>query len=388
MKATIRDIDTLRSVRPREVAAYLRAHQWTEAEYYADRYSTWYHHNGKEPVEIMLPLTTEVRDYAARVADLLRALEETERRSQVEIMADIQTINHDVTRIAAEGNDLRDGTIPLKGAAQFVENTYALILAAACSTAQARAVYYSRKPPEATEFIEQVRMGQSERGSYVVTIYAPIPPQLSVSRQPALPTLEQREEPFARRVSETLLRALSSVLHAADRAASSGQFEPFLDAVAVGVSANLCDAIVGLHEGSRAEKIRVRTTWSPIRPAPIEIASELVIDSDTIPIIQAAGQHLRETSAREDFHLEGYIVNLARSPEAKGGEITIAGLVDNEFRNVHVDVQERDYEQAVRAHRDRLPVSCSGELTKVGRSYKLQNVRNFALVDVATQMPI
>ncbi len=62
MKATVRDIGTLRSVQPLEFAAYLRANGWQEAEHVSERASVWSLDNGSNGgYEILLPLRRELQ---------------------------------------------------------------------------------------------------------------------------------------------------------------------------------------------------------------------------------------------------------------------------------------------------------------------------------------
>ncbi|RRR71381.1 MAG: hypothetical protein EI684_11690 [Candidatus Viridilinea halotolerans] len=99
-----------------------------------------------------------------------------------------------------------------------------------------------------------------------------------------------------------------------------------------------------------------------------------------IPIIKEAAFALRESSSREDFHLEGYVVKLEKLSHISRGRITVNGLIDDGFRYVLVELDEHDYWQATNAHRDRLLVRCDGELIREGRQYVLRNARLFEVV--------
>ena len=51
-----------------------------------------------------------------------------------------------------------------------MERARDLVLAAACAAITKRAYFATRKPTKATDYLSRVRMGQTERGSYVLTI--------------------------------------------------------------------------------------------------------------------------------------------------------------------------------------------------------------------------
>lgn len=377
MNLSIYELKTLHAVKPLDLAAYLRANQWHETERQEGQFAFWHRNGDGDTIEILLPLNRAFRDYTSRIAEALHTLEVAEQRSQREILTDIHAITNDITRIAAEHESLADGTLPLKGAVQFVESAYSLILAAACSTVRPRAVFYARRPAPATEHMQQVRMGQSEQGSYVVTIHSPITPGLRMPAQVQL--LEEPEEPFTRRVSQTLMQALVAVRAAAEESIASGEFQPFLDAVRRGVSANLCDALVGLQTGSDASQVRIRMSWSPTRTMDLPIAGQVLIPSDAIAVIKEAARFLRETTSREEFELTGLVVNLRRTKRSQAGMVTIVGLVDETYRNIQVALESSDYEQAVEAHKKGWQVHCEGELTREGHKFVLRNPRRFVV---------
>lgn len=377
MKATIRDREALLLIKPLDLVAYLRANHWHEIEYHEGRYAIWLRNGHDEPTEILLPLNREYRDYAIRVAEALQTLEAVEERNQIDILTDIQLTTYDVVRIAAEDRSLENGTIAFAGGATFVEQSYQLMLAAACSTAQPRPVYYARKPSQATEYMSETRMGIA-RGSFVVMVHAPITPALRMMQQQSL--FGEQEDPFARRVSRVLMNGLVATRQIADRAASTGEFRSVSEVVNLGVSANLCDALVGLYEGSKADQIRFRISWAPVRHAPPSELQSILISSDVIPIVKEFAIFLRDSSVRDDFYLEGYVVKLEKLSQISRRHITINGLIDHRFRNVLVELVEDDYRKATNAHRDHLLVRCNGELMREGRQYVLRNARSFEVV--------
>src|SRR5215470_5109861 len=100
MKALVRDTETLQSLRPLELVQYLRANGWRQGRQIPDKASHWLSKGDSgEEIEILLPLRMDFADYAARMAEVLQALEVVEGRSQLEILHDLNTINADVVRI-------------------------------------------------------------------------------------------------------------------------------------------------------------------------------------------------------------------------------------------------------------------------------------------------
>jgi hypothetical protein len=210
VKVTVRDESVLRTVRPSEVAAYLRAEGWAETRRQTAA-AFWEKSVRGDDLEVLLPLEPTFRDYARRVGDMLEVLEVAENRSQLDIYADLTTTLADVGRVRLHGLGTEDGTMALLDGVKAIQELREIASAAACATVSPRACYRSRKPAEAEDFLMQLRLGQSDRGSYVFTIQSPVPPALTPDATVRNGTLFELDEPFSRRAMTTLARAVEQV---------------------------------------------------------------------------------------------------------------------------------------------------------------------------------
>jgi hypothetical protein len=374
MKVTIRDPEVLKSLSPVDLIAYLRAAGWNREEEIGDRAAVWVKPNGDEPQDVIVPLRREAADFALRIAEVLGKLESVEQRSQEDIIKDLLTASADLVRIRSLGAGTADGTIPLDIGVSFVEDAREMVMAAACATVAPPPYWARRKPARAVEFMQGVRMGQTERGSYVLTIHSPVPPALRADA-PA-------ESPFERQVMTVLTRSLVSVRGAAQQAAETGDLQPFRAAIHSGVSANLCDALVGLGRISPNNGIEVSVSWSRSRPIDGPHRSTTAIPSDFIPVIQEASRLFKETEPRDDFELFGFVERLDRPVGAATGHVSVNALIDERPRRVSLELPEPDYQLAVEAHRDSRPIGCLGDLAKAGHSFQLRNPRHFRILDI------
>jgi len=135
---------------------------------------------------------------------VLRTLRQVERRPEPEILQDLMTTSSDLIRVRAPSREAESGSLPLEQAVAFVERARNLVLAAACAAITKRAYFATRKPTKATEYLSKVRMGQTERASYVLTILSPVAP--GVGPQGALSGDLNPSEPYERQVTRTWQR--------------------------------------------------------------------------------------------------------------------------------------------------------------------------------------
>jgi hypothetical protein len=379
MKVAVRDPAALCALKPLEMAAYLRAMGWRKEVDLDGKGSLWLKAAAEgEEFDVTLPLKRDLGDYALRMGEVLGTLAEVERRSELEVLRDVMTTTADLVRVRAPSHSAENGTLPLDQAVSFVERSRDMMLSAACAALKKRAFYAKRKPQQAMDYLRQVRMGQTEQGSYVLTILSPVPPELKAAQWELLPV--EPVEPYERQVTRTLVEALAALDEAARGAAMNGDMAPFNAAVSRGVSANLCDAVVGLSEVSAGEALDVQVSWSRTRPLEERALARVMIGSDSMPIIEEAARHFRETAPVEDFDVEGFVTRLARGPEAQEGDVTVEGIVEGQMRRVVMSLGPENYGHAVSAHNERLSVKCTGELVREGRGLRLQSPRHFEVI--------
>lgn len=377
MKVTIRDADVLGALPPLGVAAYLRSKGWRQSDVVGNKASVWTSdREGMAEFEILLPLSRELGDFAVRMAEIVATLEVAERRPQLQILEDIGDATADVIRVQIEGAGVEDGTLPIEEGVGAFERVRDLMSAAACAAVQPRAVYHTRRPARAVEYMDRLRLGQTAHGSFIMSVRSPVPPAL---RDAQLFAGVQVDEPFEREVTKTLARGLAAASHAAERAVATADLAPFSDAVALGVSANLCEALAGLSRQTHAQNVTVTVNWSPSRELLEPLPARFRFSADAVTVLAEAARLFRDRAPREEFELHGVVVGLNRPEGARVGTVKIAGVVDGLLRNVRLELTGDDYRLATQAHEAERRVTCLGDLVKEGRSLALQNAHGFEL---------
>jgi hypothetical protein len=248
-----------------------------------------------------------------------------------------------------------------------------LWIAAACSARHPKPAFASRKPDAVMDSVRKIRFGVPEAGSYVLTIISPVPPALNVNER-ALPGMS---EPFERKTALTLATAMGAIRSAARRSAETGNADPFWDAVQQGVSANLCEALVGLNESGGDSGVETSFTWAMSRQVPESTPKRILLSADVVSYCSEAAKILRATSAIDDVEVQGEVTSLERTNE---GAITVSGVVDGKPRRIVLWLSHSDYELASRANAEKQTIYCVGKLEKEGATWVLRNPRDFSIL--------
>lgn len=375
MKVNITDRDALVAVSPTALAAYARAAGWEIAEPYGD-YSHLY--TSADQPEIVIPQTERIADYAQVVQSLIGMFSAAADLDQLAIYRQLTTADRDVVRVRAAGSI--DDHVSVNAGVDLVTGARDMVLAAACSTEDQRAVYRPGANRTASKFVNDMRLGHTEEGSFVVTLLGPVvPPFVEPPLDPGLDVAAK--EPMARQMTLRVAEALSATRDATEKT-NAGDTDAFTDAVALGASANLCDALVLLIEPF--QELDVSVSWALTRPQTRRLVR--FARSDT-PVLQEASRTFRLREPRPDERVFGFVQRLKRDADEPDGMVTLRARIDGDERSVTAVLRQADYRTAIRAHDERAMVIAEGDLELVGQRWRLLNPRIVDTVDSSVDDP-
>jgi hypothetical protein len=358
---------------PSEVAAYLLQQGWTLHTSNA-QWATYQKTLAGRVVTLEVPQQAAAIDYPRAFGILLDDLTHIEDRSASALVRDLKASAVDIVRLAIDSAVTRDGRVPVEAGRRIYEASRDLLLAAACSVIDPRPVFSKRKPDEAMKLLDRARFGQTEVGSFILTMECSIAPRL---QQPLLPDDGDPDAPLERKTSTRLAQALREAEAAARESSASGKIDPFAARTKVGVSANLCDAVAEMIEATAADTVAASFSFAVRRPLAVEVPRQVVFSCDTAPILREAAARLRDEATYPETDVVGPVVKLDSLDPTKGGEAVVKASVDGRFRSVRVALDAGTYVEAIEAHKERLFVRCVGELAREGRSLVLRNARDF-----------
>ena len=388
MKGHVTDPEFLASIRPVDLHLYLRAHGWKPiASTMHSEAVDWEFSSGDASVEVTAPRNARWRDYPRRVREVLAELSQLEGRSEKVIALDIQRASRDIVRVRAIIDGRTDGSISLEDGALLARSARSLMLAAACSAWEPRRAYHNRKPQPATEYVKGLSMGQTEVGSFVLTVLSPVPP--AFTQQANLPFVEGTTVPdhYNRKVTRTLSTALGAVKQATESSILTGDITPFDEAVAMGVSADLCESLGIICECATVTALSISFGWAPARPESTHVPTRHEFTPDVLEYIKAAGRSLRERSPIDGFEVLGIVIAIDRptgdpyqASDAFEGVATVLAGVDGRPRKVRIALFGDDWTTAHDAMKKGLLLSCRGELTREGKLFVLRNPRDLVFI--------
>lgn len=362
MRASIRDREALTAVSPAALSAYARAEGWDKVDTYGDHSDVY---TSKGLPEIILPRTQRLGDYANVVSQLIEIFAGVAETDEMSLYRDLVTADRDVIRVRAAENG--DGAVAVGDGIDLMLGARDMLLAAACSLREPQPLYRMGANREANDYVRQMRLGQTEQGSFVVTLLTPV--VLPPMRQTLEPNWEPDGDPIERQMTRCLAGALKAASLATERAVG-GDAGAFFEAVAHGVSANLCEALVTLIEPFPT--LDISMTWA--RTYPMKTAREVVrFAKSDAPILREAALSFRDHAPRPDVRLFGFVHRLKRGKQETEGTVTLRASVDGRTQSVMTVLSQSDYKRAIKAHETQAAVVARGDLERFGQRWRLLN---------------
>lgn len=322
--------------------------------------------------EVQVPLERDLADYADAIETIARRAAQFERRSASSVMHDFLQPRRDVVRFSLEGQRTSDGTIGLLDGLAMLGGAKKSLLASACSVKRPARFHPRMALAEADAYVHSCNLGQTEVGSFVLTIETP--------HDSGAPSVVG--ESFGRRATEYLFCSVAKIATAVRQDTVDLLLEAPVAPGVVVVSANLCDALVELMPSDESADLRLRSSWSPLLPPAANIPSLVKIDRDMYESIEALGQKLRPADVPLPDTFVGYVTELSGGflPE---GDVTLRVIVGAEMLEARATLSRADYATAAEAHLHERVVSVRGTLHRGRRSHELKDVVSF--VEIAEQ---
>ena len=371
------ELTQTRSITPNGVHAYLRARGWELIGPYHGNTGDVYRFED-ERQSALVPASAEYADYPVRILQLAELLARVENRRTMSILADLSSAGADLIRVRLpEAAD--DHSVSLAVGAVLVDETRQMLAAAASSASRPRCLHRGRPNQKEAVFAESLRLGQTEPGSFVLNVLAPVAPSLTHGAQQGLIP----SEPFARRATRKLVSGLQGLQEAAALVNRGGDVSAFMERVNDGVSANLCQAVARLIEVG--DGMDASVCWALTRQGPDSGNDDgertARFRAHDAPTLREAARLLMTQQEYVNEEIDGYVSALARGQNDPDGRVTMKAVIDGKLATVKAQFSDEDYAEVTRAHTDRRTISVTGELRREGWGWHLRNARDLVVDD-------
>jgi hypothetical protein len=383
----------LERLTPEDVALYLRSAGWRPAGDLNGRATIWALEH--EQMEVIVPVSTRLRDYIQRINEVIRTLAITEARSEPEIIRSITDAYTD-RQYFRSFPDAPSGMIPAADAAKAFQGVRELLIAAAHAehSPGAEFVLPNRQPKIVKEFPERTLLTTAP-GSFVIATHVQLPSDGET-------LFSSPDSSFERRAILRLRQAVLGAQAAATAAHHFAELTPFAKLPNGGISKTVCRALASFGGTNHDRAFEVRFTWASAVPA--DVPDTLVrFEAEQVTMLGRAAEELhrrpetdrikerreiqmlrRSRPETERAEISGKIQAMERSNPDDRGWVAVRGTLQaadgGRNRRVWVPLNPEDYDRALRAHAQGLEVRIAGILTRTGRRAELEPTEYFRVI--------
>jgi hypothetical protein len=358
------------ALNPRAVVGYLKSSGWEQRGGYGKNAVFFGIATDRLQGEVLVPVASQSEDFPKVMEVLIGDLARFEDRPPYELLADLSMAAYDVVRVrSGEADSI--GSIPLVAGVELHERTRDVVQYAANATAagtKPRAAYFGRQSDRVTDYLNSLRLAQSQRGSFVISLLSPWDFTPSVDHGQL--TLG---DPFGRQVTRTLARSLQAIGDALKLAVTAGVQKPFEEAVRSGVSSNLCSALAQLAREGEGVDLSIR--WSLTKPEEGH-QPMLRLSREDAQSLSEAAESLSEHQPVPSAELEGVITNLKEEIASFDGKVTFDAVVSGAPRRVTMEFAKDDdqtRDTLIRAFQKRERIVVTGDLVRDGKRFRLES---------------
>lgn len=317
------------------VTDYLRATGWYPQPQVWSTLTVWMHDEG---AEVLVPARDGMNDAELRIRELLEGVAGREGRAVADVLLDISSgAPADVISVHTHPPDTPSGWSSLPFALESLAGLTSVVHATTRAVDQGAFVgSRGRLPKRAHDMVDRMHVGPVRGGSCVLPVRVPF-------------------DSYSRRV----LTRLHIALRAVNAAVSEDDPMAFRHAVAVGASADLCEALARFAGKGSDQPFGFSFRWAA-GESPECTAAEVMFDGGAGARIRAGARYLREANDLGPVTVTG-LVEAARD----GGLVQ----VDTVWMRL-LDLTWSD--AAVTARKERHRVTVSGRLLREGQRAELK----------------
>ncbi|MCD7956610.1 MAG: hypothetical protein LUG93_12885 [Lachnospiraceae bacterium] len=360
-------LDLSDRINPLAFIKYLKATGWRQFQTKRTDIRVYQIERESDFFQAVVPLDKNLRDYKTAMYHAVKTVADAEQRPIEQMMLYLLNPNTDILKIRLDKKEVEAGNILFDDAISLYENTKKMIAAAAMDVIHPRKIHQGRPDDVVTKFLSECRFGQTEVGSYIVSVVCPFAEldekkgyrQLSIFSEE-----EQCADSLTRKVTSRVMNNLFAIKSQIDK----GETEPLVSGEGdSAISVNFYEALNGLTSDSDTADIEFTAEWDPAVKNNMCRTNHIRLSRDYGQPIETVISKIREAKNKATTII-GRIKKLESAPDVsqrKTGKITLIYLDDSDHKKTAVANLEKDeYDRAIEAHASGKYVEIVGDLAK------------------------
>ena len=334
--------------------------------------------------QVTIPLDKNLSDYKRAMYEAIETVALFENQSTEQLFLFLLNPNTDILKIRLDKKDIEAGSILFDDAIRMYENVKKLVAATAQDILHPKNYHQGRMDASVSQFVNKCKFGQTEIGSYVVSIVCPFAEldendeykQLSIFSEE-----EQCAESLTRKVTNRIMSNVAYIKKSIDEGEYEKLYTKDNDKI---ISVNFYEALTGLNLDVEGADVEFIAQWSPVVKRNRSPNDKVLLSHNYCQPILTVVEKLKEHSNTKS-KIVGKVKKLESVPDLPkriSGKIAVVYLDENDCRRtVTVDLNKEDYDKAIEAHSNGNYVEIIGDIQYMGRRSFISSCETFSIIE-------
>jgi hypothetical protein len=360
------DISNLIATIPsKNVQVYLEDLGWTRVKTKRDSIMGVYTSPSQlEKVRVTVPFDKGLSDYNFVMKELVECLSEVYKKDTRRIVTELQNPNADIIRFRVVSEETESGVIGFDKGIQLFNNAKKLLVYSAMDVSDYRQIHLGRPKKDITSLIDACRIGQTEIGSFLVSIICPFYDVINGELRQL--SLLYDQGGFGQSKTRKATTKLMNSVNQIKNVASNNNIDELLDEK-IGISVNFYESLVNVGISEKKTNVEISANWTPLTPNnDVKQSSVNISNDEEYEALYSAITHIKK-HAPETKTVRGKIEKLIAKSNQRGdgGEITIKYIADDyKKKPLRVKLQPSLYDESIIAHKSNSDVEVVATLNK------------------------
>lgn len=316
--------------------------------------------------QITIPCNRDFSDYAYAMRKVVETLSFTENKSEEQLILELLNPLSDILRVRHISPDVENGSILFEDAINLFENSKKLLLNATLDCCHYKKIYRGRPPENVQQFINSCRYGQTEIGSYVISLVCPF---MSFDdggvKQLTLFTPEQESSiSITRQATKKLIESVCAVKQTIEEGKDLSEL---VENPEKNISVSFIEALSNLNISASNHALEIKAKWAPTITENRSSIDKIGISNDHYSPLKSVVDKYKKDEESFTKTLEGRISRLDAAPnieERQTGKATLVYINSSESTSkITLQLSKEDYHQAIDAHSHGKTIRVKGELS-------------------------
>ena len=166
-------LDLTEKINPLAFSKYLKDTGWVQFQSKRTNVKIFQLENSEDFFQVIIPVDKKLNDYKQAMYKAVETVAAVENKSIEQVMLYLLNPNTDILKIRLEKKEIEAGNILFDDAIHLYENIKKLLAATALDILHPKKYHQGRIDDAVTKFLSNCRFGQTEIGSYVVSVICP-----------------------------------------------------------------------------------------------------------------------------------------------------------------------------------------------------------------------